>query len=253
LSDLLERVLKETSIPRISFGSINLGAIDDKFINLLRADWRNGFGRISRYFHVPLQSGSDKILKLMNRPYTLGEFKGTIEKIYNTVPFVSIGTDIIVGFPGETQKDFKKTVDAVDKLPLSRFHVFRYNPRRGTPAFMAEKKWGIVGKEEKKKRSEIIRKIGRKKRKEFYLKMKGKDFPVLFLERVDKGKWRGLTDNYFSVTISSKENLLGTIKLVTSHSIVECVSGKTNKLNKIALAWKLKENFHANQRGKTLP
>jgi threonylcarbamoyladenosine tRNA methylthiotransferase MtaB len=215
LSDLVEEILQETRISRISFGSINYGAFDDKFIKLLHQDWKdNKVGRISRFFHIPLQSGSNRILKLMNRTYTFEEFRDLVARVYHAAPFVSIGTDIIVGFPGETEEDFEKTVEAVSSLPFSRLHVFRYNPRRGTPAFVMERKWGIVGKEEKKKRSEIIRKIGKQKRERFFLDMKGKTFPVLFLEKTGNSDWDGLTDNYFSVTISSKQSLLGKIKQI---------------------------------------
>lgn len=212
ISDLLEEILEKTRIPRIAFGSINLEAFDKKFIRILSEDWKDGRkGRINRFFHIPLQSGSNRILKMMNRHYSLEEFSEVVNSLYNAAPFVSIGTDIIVGFPGENKEDFQQTFEAVASLPFSRLHVFRYNPRKGTVASRMEKRWGGVDYKERKERAKIIRSIGKKKRSEFFQRMKGKRFPVLFLGRSEEG-WYGLTDNYFLVNTDLEEDLQGKIK-----------------------------------------
>jgi len=211
LADLVEVILAQTSIPRISFGSINLGALDKDLISLLQKSWQEKQPRVGRYLHIPLQSGSDRILKRMNRPYVVQQFEKVVKKLTDKNLLVGIGTDIIVGFPGETKKEFQQTVSFIKRMPFSRLHVFRYNPREGTVAIKKEKEWGSVNEEEKKRRAKIIRQIGKNKQKEFYKKMKGNRLPVFFLEKTTRNKWRGLTDSYVSVYKNSKKNLQGKI------------------------------------------
>lgn len=233
LTDLVKAILAQTTIPRISFGSINLGALDKNLISLLQKSWQKKRPRISRYLHIPLQSGSDRILKRMNRPYVVQQFEKVVKKLTNKNPLVGIGTDVIVGFPGETKKEFQQTVSFIKRMPFSRLHIFRYNPREGTVAIKKEKEWGSVNEEEKKRRAKIIRQIEKNKQKEFYKKIKGARLPVLFLEEItgnkqcfvsDKNKWRGLTDSYVSISKAcppdgglnknSKKSLQGKIMIV---------------------------------------
>lgn len=128
LSNLVEALLAQTKIKLISFGSIPLLCINDQFIKLLNNS------RVSRSLHIPLQSGSDRILKLMGRPYNqkiiLNKFKNLSSNIKN----LSFSTDIIVGFPTETEADFQETCDLCQKIGFVHIHVFRYSPRPGTPA-----------------------------------------------------------------------------------------------------------------------
>jgi len=214
LVDLVKAILAQTTIPRVSFGSINLGALDRNLISLLRKNWQKKQPRISRYLHIPLQSGSNNILKKMNRPYVIQQFKKVIKKLTDKNSLVGIGTDIIVGFPGETKKEFQQTVSFIKRMPFSRLHIFRYNSRKGTAAAEKEREWGSVNEEEKKRRAKIIHQIGRNKQEEFYEKIKGNHTPVLFLEKTAKNKWRGLTDNYVAVYKNSKKNLKGKIMMV---------------------------------------
>jgi len=126
LSNLLEALLTRTSIPLISFGSIPLLSIDSKFISLVSSYVL----RVSSYLHIPLQSGSDKILKLMNRNYNVEKIKKIFSKLNN----FTLGTDIIVGFPDETNSDFEATYNLCKTINFQKIHVFRYSPRPGTPA-----------------------------------------------------------------------------------------------------------------------
>jgi len=130
LSNLLEALLTKTKIPLISFGSLPLNCIDDKFLSLI-TDYRLQF---TNYFHVPTQSGSNKILKLMNRPYDNLKIKKLIENCKLKIENLSLGTDIILGFPGETDADFQETYDLCQKIGFSKIHLFKFSPRPGTAA-----------------------------------------------------------------------------------------------------------------------
>jgi len=163
LVQLVKLILK-TKIKRISFGSISLGVFEgDEFISLSRS-WS---GRLTTHFHIPLQSGSDSVLKRMKRPYQTEEFINKIEELKEKIRGFSFSTDVIVGFPGETRKEFEQTVKTVKKLKeilgdsFTHVHVFRYSPREGTVAAKkaGQKGWEKVPSQEKKRRSKVIREI----------------------------------------------------------------------------------------------
>ncbi|MGB9678315.1 MAG: MiaB/RimO family radical SAM methylthiotransferase, partial [Candidatus Ratteibacteria bacterium] len=128
LNGLLKIILKKTSGFRIRLSSIEVNHIDDEFVEIISDH------RICKHLHIPLQHGSDRILKLMNRPYDSTQFCGIIEKILKKYPKLSIGTDIIVGFPSETEEDFKKTLELIEKTEFSYLHVFSYSKRPFTKA-----------------------------------------------------------------------------------------------------------------------
>jgi len=157
-SNLIEKLLKETNIKLISFGSIPLNCIDDKFINLLKD--KEFKKRISHFLHIPLQSGSDKILKLMKRPYTNKEIKETFSKL-KKIPNITFGTDIIVAFPTETQKDFQDTYQLCKKIDFKKIHCFRYSPRPNTQASLLFKKSTQITTKETKERSIKIRSLNK--------------------------------------------------------------------------------------------
>jgi len=164
---LLKIILKKTKIPQISFGSIYPEVINDKLIKLYINNWKEGNDRLRPFFHLPLQSGSEKILKLMGRKYSLKKFKSIIEKLHQALPQALIATDVIVGFPGETEKEFQETYQFLKNSPISKFHVFRFSPRKGTVAYKMEKEWGRVDEKTKKQRAKILRELGEKKYKNF--------------------------------------------------------------------------------------
>ena len=153
LSNLVEELLNKTKIKLISFGSVPLLCIDDKFIKLLNNN------RVSHFLHIPLQSGSDKVLKLMNRPYDKNKIIKTFDDLRSKSYDLSFGTDIIVGFPTETDADFQETYDLCQSLGFSKIHVFKYSPRPDTPArdlFLQSEK---ISKTELSRRSSQLRKL----------------------------------------------------------------------------------------------
>ena len=166
-SNLLEKILAETKIKLISFGSIPLNCIDEKFIKLLDNP------RISHFLHIPIQSGSDRILKLMSRPYNREKIIETFKKIKNSCSPLfkgrypkgegfKFGTDVIVGFPTESEKDFEDTLDICKKIDFKKIHTFRYSPRPETEAQKLFENNIKISKEELKRRSLLIRNLVKK-------------------------------------------------------------------------------------------
>ena len=165
-SNLVQNILEKTNIKLISFGSIPINCIDNKFIEILKNECKSdSCGRLSHFLHIPIQSGSDKILKLMNRPY---DSKKIIE-IFNKIKSLPVkggarraegfdfGTDIIVGFPGETEQDFQKTLNLCQKIGFSKIHTFKYSSRPGTKAKIIHDTNPKISKEILKSRSQQIR------------------------------------------------------------------------------------------------
>ena len=154
LANLLEIILQQTKIPLISFGSIPLNCIDNKFLRLYKNP--SSSPRLSHFLHIPIQSGSDKILKSMNRPYTKKKIIKTFISLQSLKPVLSFGTDIIVGFPGESQKDFNQTQTLCQKIGFSKVHAFRYSPRPGTSAEKLFNQLPKIKNSEKIRRSRLI-------------------------------------------------------------------------------------------------
>jgi threonylcarbamoyladenosine tRNA methylthiotransferase MtaB len=163
-SNLIEKLLLETNIKLISFGSIPINCIDQKFINLFKKYPE----RLSHFLHIPIQSGSDKILKLMNRPYTKKDILTKFKLLKKNSPRpvkggvgggFCFGTDIIVGFPTETDKDFLTTLKLCQKISFSKIHTFKYSPRPNTKARLIFEKSPKISKEVLKSRSQQIRNL----------------------------------------------------------------------------------------------
>lgn len=130
LVDLVSHILSKTTQVRLRLSSIEPKDVSDELIALLNeAD-----GRICRHLHIPLQSGSDKVLKEMNRLYDRKYFEELVESLYDSIPSLSLSTDVIVGFPGETEDDFKDTLSMLQSARFSKVHIFPYSKREGTPA-----------------------------------------------------------------------------------------------------------------------
>lgn len=163
LVKLLYLILSETKIGKISFGSMSLSVFDDDFWQL----YQQSKNRLSVHFHIPLQSGSEGVLQRMRRPYTAAQFLAVLHKIHKRIPGSSISTDLIVGFPGETEEEFQETVRTIRRIremwkrKFTKIHTFRYSERPGTLAVrMAGKKgWESVREETKRKRADIMQKI----------------------------------------------------------------------------------------------
>ena len=157
LIGLIQAILKNTTIPVISFGSIHPWSITDEFLSFYTSILSTN--RFLPFFHIPIQSGSDTILRLMNRGYTSDEIKNTVIKLKTINPNTIIGTDIIVGFPGETDREFQETYDFLQTSPIDKIHVFRFSPRIGTAAEKLRKIYKEPTPIEKRERSAKLIKL----------------------------------------------------------------------------------------------
>ena len=201
---LLEETAK-IGIPRIRFVTSHPWNFTEKMIDVI-AKYEN----IMPYIHLPIQSGSDEILKKMNRRYTVSEYKKLFDSIKNKVPNVSITTDIIVGFPNETEEDFQKTLDIVNYCKFDGAYTFIFSKRVGTVAALMEDK---VSLEEKEKRLHKLNELVNKYSLESNQKYLNKDVEVLVTGKSDRGdnKVCGYTDTMKLVNIVGSEDLIGKI------------------------------------------
>ena len=151
------------------------------------------------FFHLPLQSGSDSVLQKMRRRYTSGEYADEVWKAYEAVPDLCIGTDVMVGFPEESQAEFECTKNLLENLPVAYFHVFPFSARKGTPAFSIEDQ---VLPSVKQKRGEELRKLSLQKRHDFHQRFLGKIRKVLWESPDSEGNISGYTDNYIRVILN---------------------------------------------------
>jgi threonylcarbamoyladenosine tRNA methylthiotransferase MtaB len=203
---LLEKFVNVEGDFRIRISSIEPNLLTDEIINLAVEN-----PKICNHFHIPLQSGSDKILRLMQRRYNTSYYKEIVEKVYNKIPDVGIGIDVIIGFPGETEEDFLETYNFLNKLPASYLHVFTYSERPNTKAILMD---GKVSSEEKKRRSSMLRILSEKKKNAFYRKMIGKNLKVLWEETEKENFLFGFTSNYVRIKYPFQTDLANTFKFV---------------------------------------
>ena len=159
--------------------------------------------KICHHFHLSLQSGNNETLKRMNRRYTTGDFEKVVERIRTTYSDSILTTDIIVGFPGETEEEFKKTYNFLENIKFYKMHIFKYSVRKGTKA---EKMPNQVLPNVKEERSKKLIELSDKYEIEYLKTYIGKNLEVLFEEN-DGEYWKGHTANYLVVKTKSKENL----------------------------------------------
>ena len=195
LTDLIHEMSKINGIERIRQSSIEITQINEKFINELKNN-----KKICDHIHIPLQSGSDSILKLMNRKYDLKYFFDKIDMIRSVRPDISITTDVIVGFPGETEEMFLETMETCKKINFSKIHAFPYSERKGTKASMMD---GKVPESVKHERVKKLLELSEKLEKSYYDKFKGKNKDVL-IEEVNESGSKGHTSNYLMVHTDEK-------------------------------------------------
>jgi len=153
LAKLLREVLKKTDRILVGFGSVNLVGVTDELIKV----WKENKERMVNYLHIPLQSGCNETLKRMNRRHTIEEYINKTCKVRNLIRNITIGTDIMVGYPGETEGEFEESFKNIKRLKFDKLHVFRYSDREGTVAGKKGKEWGLVSEIEKKRRAELMR------------------------------------------------------------------------------------------------
>jgi len=215
LKDLLSSIEGSARIERVRLSSIEPHELTVDIIKLIAES--NIF---CNHFHIPIQSGSDRILKMMKRPYTASHLETLVNKIHTSIPDAAIGADIMVGFPGETDDDFKETNDLIKNLPFSYLHVFPFSPRKGTPAF---KYPGRVPQDCIKIRSKNIRALGFIKKKYFYDKFVKKKVDALIETRRDKktGLLKGMASNYIPVFLQGEDMYKNKIIPVTIDRVSE--------------------------------
>ena len=205
--DALERI---EGLQRIRISSIEPTTIPYELFERMSSN-----SKLCRYLHIPIQSGHDEILSLMKRKYTLKEFREFIEKVLCIVPEICLGTDVIVGFPGETDHHFEKTYEFLRDIPFAYFHVFSYSQRQFAKS---QNFTDPVPSEMIQRRSKVLRDLSQRKRQLFLQKFLGSVQKVLFEEKKN-GYWTGLTDHYIRVKVSSRRELHNEITEVLLQSL----------------------------------
>ncbi len=210
LIDLLEEIQKIDGIERIRLGSLEPTLITEEFVQRL-----SKLSKICDQFHLSLQSGCDETLKRMNRKYTTKEFENGVRLLRGTFPQVHLTTDVIVGFPGETEEEFGQTYEFLKKIKFYKMHIFKYSPRTGTVA--ANMKNQVDGNI-KEKRSNALLELSDYFEKEYNRQYIGKKVHVLFEEKEGE-YWKGHTTNYMVVKAISKDDLENQIKQIEINDI----------------------------------
>lgn len=220
LIDLLEEINKIDGIERIRLGSIEPLLITDEFVERLKK-----LDKICHHFHLSLQSGCDETLKRMNRRYTTEQFREIVKRLRNAYNDVNLTTDIIVGFPGETEEEFEKTYHFLDEIKFYKMHVFKYSQRKGTKAAVMPNQ--IPG-DIKELRSRKLIELSNKNEFEINQKYIGQKVEVLF-EEEKEGCYKGHTANYILIYCKDeKENLANKIQKVecienlNDHILAKC-------------------------------
>lgn len=204
--DLLKALDRISDIPRVRISSIEPDLLSDEIITFIGKS-----ERIMPHFHLPLQSGSDKVLGAMKRKYNRDLFTSRVQKIHSILPLACIASDVIVGFPGESDNDFAETSELIEKLDISYLHVFSYSSRENT---LAAKMIHLVPETIKKERSEVLHALSDKKKKTFYLKNMGHEARVLFESADSNGLMHGFTGNYIKVSTPYNPELANQIKKI---------------------------------------
>lgn len=189
--DLISELDKVEGIERIRISSIEPNLLKDESIELVSKS-----RSFVPHFHIPLQSGSDDLLKKMKRRYLTKLYNDRVNKIREVMPDAAIGVDVIVGFPGETEERFMETYNFLNELPITYLHVFTYSERENTEAASMD---GVVPVAERKKRNKMLRILSEKKKMAFYQTQLGKTLPVLWEHENKDGKMFGFTENYVRV------------------------------------------------------
>lgn len=216
LLELLEEVQQIAELRRIRIGSI-----EPMFFQGDRLERAAKLTKLAPHFHLSLQSGSDSVLKRMNRRYTTREFLNVVEALRRTIPGVSITTDLIAGFPGETDEEHGQTLEFLKEAQLTKTHVFKFSPREGTPAATMPDQIAPFVKE---RRSQELQALSDRHEEAFHRAMVGQVQEVLF--EAGEGEYRrGYTPNYIEVMIRSQENLQGMILpvAITGFSTHHCL------------------------------
>lgn len=194
--DLICAILDQTALEKLRISSVEPMDWSDRFIRLMAHSQR-----IAKHAHVPMQSGSDRVLRLMHRKYRPWHYREKLEKIRAAMPAAAIGADVMVGFPGETDSDFQQTLRMVEELPLTYLHVFTYSARPGTPAAAMKNQISapVAGE-----RNRLLRELGAEKKRVFLQSFAGKKLAAITLNQFDGTHTECLTDNYLKLWLRGK-------------------------------------------------
>ena len=203
---LIKTLDKIDGVERYRVSSIEPNLLTDEIISFISKS-----NKFVPHFHIPLQSGSDQILKKMRRRYKTDLYESRVEFIRKLIPNASIGVDVIVGFPGETDEMFLETYNFIEKLDVTYLHVFSYSERENTKAIELN---GVVPKKTRNKRSKLLRLLSASKKTSFYKNNIGNDYNVLFESENKNGLIEGYTENYIRVRKDWNKNLVGQIRKV---------------------------------------
>ncbi|OLD62271.1 MAG: tRNA (N(6)-L-threonylcarbamoyladenosine(37)-C(2))-methylthiotransferase MtaB [Ignavibacteria bacterium 13_1_40CM_2_61_4] len=195
---------------------IRISSIEPNLVSRDLVDFILESEKFCNHFHIPLQSGSDRVLKIMRRRYLSDHYRSVVDYIKQKDSDAGIGADVIVGFPGESEQMFEETCSFLGELPVSYLHVFTFSERPGTPAANYK---GSVEPRERARRSEVLRILGRRKRHDFYSRFGGRTLPVLFEGQLRAGMASGLARNYVRVGAPSSAPLTNQIRNIAIRNI----------------------------------
>lgn len=215
LASLLKKVIQLPGLRRVRLSSLEPKEFSGELIDAIVY-----LPVICQHLHIPLQSGDDEILTRMNRDYDSGYYAHLIRTLKDKSPRMGIGADVIVGFPGEQEKNFRSTYELIESLPLTYLHVFNYSRREGTAAAVMD---GQVPPEIRHARSELLRKLGKQKSLEFKQNLRGEEAEILIESSRDKetGLLKGLTGNYIKVLVDGSDELMNRFVWVKMMEIKE--------------------------------
>lgn len=200
LATLISEILAKTQVPRIRLSSLEVAELSDSLIELLSDR------RVCPHLHIPLQSGDDEILKKMNRGYNTAYFQKKVERLLSQYPGISLGTDVICGFPGEGGDQFERTFNFISEIPFSYLHVFPFSPRPGTRAFDM---LGKVDEKVKKQRCRSLRALSDKKKSLYMEKQVGRTLQIILEEQDAQGCFFGTSENYMRVRLDVEDSGAG--------------------------------------------
>ena len=223
LIEMIENVHTVEDIKRIRLSSIEPNVVTNEFVERL-----SKLNKVCDHFHLSLQSGCDKTLQAMNRKYTTEKYRQAVKILRSYMPFVAITTDIIVGFPGETEQDFLESYEFAKEIGFSKIHVFPYSPKKGTPAAVMPNQ---ISNNVKGERSQKLISLSEEMAELFLCQFVGKDMSVLYEKQIEQNIYEGHTTNYMKVHTVCDQNITNKIlKTTIKNKQGEIAKGIVTKL-----------------------
>ncbi|MFB0518674.1 MAG: tRNA (N(6)-L-threonylcarbamoyladenosine(37)-C(2))-methylthiotransferase MtaB [Acidobacteriota bacterium] len=217
LVQLFQMIEQIKGLPRLRLSSLEPNEVSPELIELVAAS-----RQIVPHFHIPLQSGSDRILRFMGRPYTAAYYSRLLEEIRKSIPRACIGADVIVGFPGEGEEDFQQSYDLIGSSPLTYLHVFPFSPRPGTAA-AGERR--VCPQREVHQRTKLLRELSRRKNYQFRLQFQGEILPCLIIGQKGGGRLlSALSDNYLKLEVEGEREFINQIVKVRVTEVTDNIT-----------------------------